>query len=106
MWVQVGLLLRLLCRPGLGGLVGGWAGMTSSNPELSDSLSDSEIGWPLDGARFDFVNFTSFTGNRVSSNFTSQEISKCWWAASLCLLFLKYAPKLDNQRLGGVRYLA
>ena len=30
--------------PGLGGLVGGWARMTRSSPELSDSLSDVEIG--------------------------------------------------------------
>ena len=55
-------------RPGLGGLEGGWAGMTSSSPELSDSLSDSEIGWSLNGARFNFFNFTSFAGNRVSLN--------------------------------------
>ena len=52
--------------------------MTRSSPELSDLLSDSEIGWSLNGARFNFFNFTSFAGNRVSLNFTSQEISKCW----------------------------
>ena len=68
--------------PGLGGHVGGWAGMTRSSPEWSDSLLDSEIGWLLDGTRFDFFNIISFTWNRVSSNFTSQEISKCWWAVS------------------------
>ena len=30
--------------PGLGGLGHDWAGMTSSSPDVSDSLSDSEIG--------------------------------------------------------------
>ena len=69
-------------RPGLSGLEGGWAGVTISSPELSDSLSDSEIGGAFKDTQFNFVNFTSFTGNRVSSNFTSQEILKCWWAAS------------------------
>ena len=69
-------------RPGLGGLEGGWAGMTSSSPKLSDSLSDSEIGGSFEDVQFDIVDFTSFAGNRVSSNFTSWEISKCWWAAS------------------------
>ena len=34
-------------RPGLGGLEGGWAGVTSSSPNVSDSLSDSEIGRSL-----------------------------------------------------------
>ena len=69
-------------RPGLGGLEGGWAGMTSSSPKLSDSLSDSEIGGSFGDAWFDFVDFTSFAGNRVCLNFTSQEILKCWWAVS------------------------
>ena len=30
--------------PGFGGRGEEWAGMTSSSPDLSDSLSDSEIG--------------------------------------------------------------
>ena len=30
--------------PGLGGLGEEWAGMTNSSPDVSDSLSDSEIG--------------------------------------------------------------
>ena len=69
-------------RAGLGDLVGGWAGLTSSSPDVSDSLSDSEIGGLLNGTRFHFVNITSFAGNRDSSNFTSQEILKRWWAVS------------------------
>ena len=65
--------------PGLGGLEEDWAGMTRSSPDVSDSLSDSEIGKSFCNARF---LFTSFTGNRVSLNFTSGEISMHWWAAS------------------------
>ena len=53
--------------------------MTRSSPEESDSLSDSEIGGSFKDAQFNFVNFTYFAGNRVSLNFTSWEISKCWW---------------------------
>ena len=33
-------------RPGLGGLVGGWARLTKSSPDESDSVSDSGI-WQL-----------------------------------------------------------
>ena len=69
-------------RPGLGGLVGGWARLTRSSPNESDSLSDSGIWQSLNGAGVECVNFVSFTGNRVSSNFTSQEISKHQWAVS------------------------
>ena len=58
-------------RPGLGGLVGGWARLTRSSPDESESLSDSEIWWLLNDARTDCVSFNSFTGKRVSSNFTS-----------------------------------
>ena len=57
--------------PGLGGLVGGWARLTKSSPDESDSLSDSGIWWPLDGAGTDCVDFNSFAGKQVSSNFTS-----------------------------------
>ena len=65
--------------PGLGGLGGGWAGVTNSSPDSSDSLSDSEI----DGSFCDVHFFlASCTGNRVSLNFTSREISMRWWAAS------------------------
>ena len=49
--------------PGLGGLGGGWAGMTNSSPDWSESLSDSVIGGSFTDARFLFV---SFAGNRVS----------------------------------------
>ena len=38
------------------GLVGGWAGMTSCSPKVSDTLSGSEIGWSLDDARVDLFN--------------------------------------------------
>ena len=69
-------------RPGLGGLVGGWARLTRSSPDESDLLSDSGIWWSFNDARIDSVNFNSFAGNRVSSNFTSREISEHWWAAS------------------------
>ena len=58
--------------PGLGCLGVEWAGMTSSIPELSDSLSDSEIGRLFEDA---WLLVASFAGNRVSLNFTSQEIS-------------------------------
>ena len=68
---------------GLGcGLVGGWARLTKSSPDESDSLSDSGNWQSLNGARIDCVNFNSFAGNQVSSNLTSREISKHWWAAS------------------------
>ena len=65
--------------PGLGGLGGGWAGMTNSSPDWSESSSDSEIGGSFEDARFFFA---SYAGNRVSLNFTSREISMRWWAAS------------------------
>ena len=68
--------------PGMCGGVGGWARLTKSSPDESDSLSVSVIWQSLNGTRIDCVNFNSFAGKRVSSNFTSQEISKCWWAAS------------------------
>ena len=64
--------------PGVGSHGEGWAGMTSSSPELSDSLSDSEIGRSF----VDAWLLLLFTGNRVSLNFTSREISMRWWAAS------------------------
>ena len=69
-------------RPRQVALVGGWARLTKSSPDESDSLSDSGIWWSLNGARIDCVYFNSFTGNRVSLNFTSWDISKRWWAAS------------------------
>ena len=56
--------------------------MTRSSPDESDSLSDSGIWQLLNGAGIDCVNFDSFAGNQVSLNLTSQDISKCWWAAS------------------------
>ena len=65
--------------PGLGGCGEDGAGMTSSSPDVSDSLSDSEIGGSSVDVRF-FI--ASWAGNRVSLNFTSQEISMRWWAAS------------------------
>ena len=65
--------------PGLGGLGEEWAGMTSSSPNWSESLSDSEISRSfVDAWHFG----TSFAGNRVSLNFTSWEISMRWWAVS------------------------
>ena len=67
---------------GVGGIAGGWARLTKSSPDESDSLSDSGIWWSLSGAGINCVNFDLFTGNRVSLNFTSREISNCWWAAS------------------------
>ena len=68
--------------PGIGGPLGDWSRLTRSSPDESDSLSDSGIWWSLDGARIGCANFDSFAGKRVSSNFTSQEILKCWWAVS------------------------
>ena len=62
--------------PGLGGLVGGWASLTRSSPSESDSMSDKEIIQLLSGTGVDRVNWVSFAGNHVSSNFTSWEISK------------------------------
>ena len=53
--------------------------MTISSPDVSDLLSDSEIGGSFVDAQF---LIASFAGNRVSLNFTSWEISMCWWAAS------------------------
>ena len=50
-------------RPGLGGLVGGWARLTRSSPDGSDSLSDSGIWWSLNGTRINCANFNSFAGN-------------------------------------------
>ena len=49
--------------PGVGGLVGGWARLTRSSPNESDSLSDSGIWQSLTGAGVDCVNFDSFAGN-------------------------------------------
>ena len=49
-------------RPGLGGLVRGWARLTRSSPDESDLLSDSGIWESLNGAGVDCVNFISFTG--------------------------------------------
>ena len=49
--------------PGVSGLMGGWARLTRSSPDESDSLSDSGIWRSLNGAGFDCVNFNSFTGN-------------------------------------------
>ena len=57
--------------PGMGGLGEEWAGMTSSSPNLSESLSDSEIGRSFIDA---WLFVASFTGNRVSLNFTSREL--------------------------------
>ena len=75
----MGLLIGLNTdRPGLGGLGEGWAGMTNSSPKVSHSLSDSEIGRSFVDV---WLVVASFAGNRVSSNFTSWEISMWWWAA-------------------------
>ena len=46
--------------PGLGGHGEEWAGMTSSSPDWSESLSDSEIGRSFENAWF---LFASFAGN-------------------------------------------
>ena len=40
-------------RPRLGGLVGGWARLTKSSPDESDSLSDSGIWQSLNGTGTD-----------------------------------------------------
>ena len=48
---------------GGGGIIGGWASLTMSSPDESDSLSDSENWWSLDGARIGCANFDSFAGN-------------------------------------------
>ena len=49
-------------RPGLGGLMGGWARLTRSSPNESDLLSDSGSWWSLNGARVGCANFNSFAG--------------------------------------------
>ena len=72
-------VIQMQIGPGLGGLGEEWAGMTSSSPDWSESLSDSEIGRSFIDA---WCFFASCAGNRVSLNFTSQEISMHWWAAS------------------------
>ena len=65
-----GLALWDLCavdldldRPGLGGLVGGWARLTKSSPNESDSLPDSGIWQLLNGTGTDCVGFNSFAKN-------------------------------------------
>ena len=63
----------------MGGLGDDWGGMTNSTSDVSDSLSDEGIGGSFNDVWF-FV--ASSTGNRVSSNFTSREISNRRWAAS------------------------
>ena len=77
-WEPVGLLGAVTMGhvdwPGLGGLVGGWINLTRSNPDESDSLSDSRCWWSLNDAGSGCASIIYFTGNRVSSNFTSQEI--------------------------------
>ena len=50
-------------RPGLGGLGGGWARLTKSSPDESDSLLDSGIWWSFNDARISFADFDSFAGN-------------------------------------------
>ena len=47
---------------GEGGIVGGWARVTKSSPNESDSLLDSGDWWSLDGTGIDCVNFDSFAG--------------------------------------------
>ena len=49
--------------PGLSGLVGGWTSLTRSNPDESDSLSNSRIWWSLNGARSGCASIISFAGN-------------------------------------------
>ena len=68
-----GLTLWHLCGvdPDAGRPVGGWARLTKSSPDESDSLSDSGIWWLLNGTRTGHANFNSFAGKQVSSNFTS-----------------------------------
>ena len=83
--------------------MGGWARLTRSGPNESDSLSDSGIWKLLNGARVGCANFISFTGNQVSSNFTSQEILQCQWAASQNWYPLdpgSYPMKIISQFLG------
>ena len=53
--------------------------MTNSTPDVSDSLLDKGIGGSFNDVQ---LVVTSFAGNRVSSNFTSWEISNHRWAAS------------------------
>ena len=65
--------------PGLGGRGEGWVGVTSSNPDWSDLLSDSEIGRSFTDA---WLLVASFAGNQVSSNFTPREILIHQWAVS------------------------
>ena len=48
---------------GVGGIAGGWARVTGSSPDESDSLSDSGDWWLPDGTGIDCVNFNSFAGN-------------------------------------------
>ena len=50
-------------RPGLDGLVAGWATLTKSSPDESDLLSDSGIWWSLNGAGTNCVDLNSFAGN-------------------------------------------
>ena len=83
-------------RPGLCGLVGGWARLTRSSPNESDSLSDSGIWRSLDCARIDCVNFNFFAGNRVSLNFTSWEIKKCWCIPELVSLGSRFITNKDH----------
>ena len=66
----------------MGGNGGGWARVTMSGPNESDLLLDSGSWRSLDGAGIYCVNFDSFAGNQVSSNVTSREVLKRWWAAS------------------------
>ena len=47
---------------GVGGLVGGWARLTKSSPDESDSLSDSGDWQSPCGTGTDCVNFNSFAG--------------------------------------------
>ena len=53
-------------RPGLGGLVGGWARLTRSSPNELDLVSDSGIWQLLNSAGIDCVYFNSFAGNQIS----------------------------------------
>ena len=70
-----GLTLWEVCPdavwPGVSGLVGGWARLARSKHDESDLLMGSEIWRSLNGAGIDCVNFDSFAGKQVSSNFTS-----------------------------------
>ena len=80
---------------GVGGFVGGWARVTKSSPNESDSLSDSGIWWSLDGARIGCANFNSFAGKQVSSNFISWEISKHWCIPELVSLGTRFVTNED-----------